>query len=254
MQAREILAKSVLTRSRIPGADYTVNPYLGCAHGCSYCYAAFMKRFTGHPEPWGEFLDVKVNAVHLLRRQLRRARPGRVLLSSVTDPYQPAERVHLLTRGCLEALRDFRFPVTVLTRSPLVLRDLDLLRRLRDASVGISLPTDDEAVRRAFEPRAPPIPARLEALRALRQAGVATFAFAGPLLPMDPARFVAAVGDAAGQVLIDRLNYPDSARAIYRRHGLMGCLADGWFEATATALSRGFRARGVSVQVLFSPG
>ena len=251
MEAREILAKSVLTRSRIPGADYCVNPYVGCAHGCSYCYAAFMKRFTGHEQPWGEFLDARVNAVYLLRRQLRRARPGRVMLSSVTDPYQPAERAHRLTRGCLEALRDFRFPVTVLTRSPLVLRDLDLLRDLRDASVGISLPTDDDAVRRVFEPRAPPIAARLEALRALRAAGVATFVFAGPLLPQDPARLVEAVGDAAGLVLVDRLNYAERVRALYRRHGLLDRLQDGWFKATAAALSRGFAARGVAVRVLF---
>src|SRR5512142_1989327 len=135
MIAKEILARSVLTRSRIPGVEYCVNPYVGCAHGCSYCYAAFMKRFTGHAEPWGAFLDAKVNAVALLRRQLRRAQPGRVMLSSVTDPYQAAEKVHRLTRGCLEALLDFRFPVTVLTRSPLVLRDLDLFNRFRDVSV-----------------------------------------------------------------------------------------------------------------------
>ncbi len=251
MEAKEILAKSVLTKSRIPGLDYCVNPYVGCAHGCSYCYAAFMKRFTGHAEPWGEFLDAKVNAVHLLRRQLRRAAPGRVLLSSVTDPYQPAEKIHRLTRGCLEALLEFRFPVSVLTRSPLVLRDLDLLTRSRDVTVGLSIPTEDENVRRLIEPRAPPIPARVEALRALHAAGVSTYAFDGPLLPQDPERYVALVGDAADEVLVDRLNYSDRVRSLYRKHGLMDHLEDGWFEATAAALRRGFTARGVTVRVLF---
>ncbi len=251
MEAKEILARGVLTRSRIPGFEYCVNPYVGCAHGCSYCYAAFMKRFTGHAEPWGEFLDAKVNAVHLLRRELRRARPGRVLLSSVTDPYQPAEKARRLTRGCLEALLEFRFPVTILTRSPLVLRDLDLFARFRELSVGLSIPTHDDAVRRLLEPRSPPIPARLEALRALHAGGVSTYAFDGPMLPQEPARYVEAVGDAAGEVLIDRLNYSDRVRSLYRRHGLQDYLEDGWFEATAAALRRGFRARGVGVQVLF---
>ncbi len=251
MESKEILAKSVLTRSRIPGVDYCVNPYVGCAHGCRYCYASFMKRFTGHTEPWGEFLDVKVNAVHLLRRQLRRAAPGRVLLSSVTDPYQPAEKTRRLTRGCLEALLEFRFPVSVLTRSPLVLRDLDLFTRFRDVTVGLSIPTDDDGMRRLLEPRSPPITARIEALRALHAAGVSTYAFDGPMLPQDPHRYVEAVGDAAGEVLVDRLNYSDRVRALYRRHGLLDYLEDGWFEATAAALRRGFRARGVGVQVLF---
>jgi DNA repair photolyase len=251
MEAKEILAKSVLTRSRIPGVEYCVNPYVGCAHGCRYCYAAFMKRFTGHAEPWGEFLDAKVNAVHLLRRQLRRAKPGRVLLSSVTDPYQPAERSHRLTRGCLEALLEFRFPVTILTRSPLVLRDLDLFTRFRDVTVGLSIPTEDDSVRRLLEPRSPPVPARMEALRALHDAGVPTYVFDGPMLPQDPHRYVAAVGEAANEVLVDRLNYSDRVRTLYRDHGLMDYLEDSWFEATAAALRHGFRARGVSVQVLF---
>jgi DNA repair photolyase len=251
MQAKEIQAKGVLTRSRIPGVEYCVNPYVGCAHGCRYCYAAFMKRFTGHAEPWGEFLDAKVNAPALLRSQLRRARPGRVLLSSVTDPYQPAEKVHRLTRRCLESLLDFRFPVSILTRSPLVLRDLDLLTRFRDVTVGLSIPTDDDAVRALLEPRSPPIPARIEALEALHAAGVPTYVFDGPLLPQDPDRYVEAVGDASGEVLVDRLNYSDQVRSLYRRHGLIEYLEDGWFEATAAALRRGFRARGVSVKVLF---
>lgn len=251
MQATTVLARSVLTRTRIPGFAYCVNPYVGCAHGCAYCYAAFMKRFTGHPEPWGAFVDAKENAVALLRRELRRARPGRVMLSSVTDPYQPAERAHRLTRGCLEALVDFRFPVSILTRSPLVLRDLDLLTRLREVSVGLSIPTCDDGVRRRTEPRAPPIPARLEALRALHAAGVPTYVFAGPLLPLDPARYVEAVGGAADEVLIDRLNHADRVRALLRGQGLGAALDQGWCEATAAALRRGFAALGVPVRVLF---
>ncbi len=251
--SREIAAKALLTRTRIPGHDYCLNPYVGCEHGCSYCYATFMKRFTGHEEPWGEFVDVKVNAVEALRRQLRRARPGSVLVGTVTDPYQPSERTWGLTRRCLEALAERRFPASVLTRSPLCVRDVDVFRRFRreDLSVGLSIGTDAEETRRLFEPHAPPIPARLEALRTLRREGVPTYVFAGPLLPMDPARFVDLVGDAADEVLVDRLNSADKVKALYRRAGLERYLEDAWFERAADELRRGFERRGVAVEVLF---
>jgi DNA repair photolyase len=248
---REILSKAVLTKTGIPGFDWCLNPYVGCEHGCSYCYASFMKRFTGHAEPWGAFVDAKVNAPEVLRRQLRRARRGSVLVGTVTDPYQPLEREYRLTRRCLEVLAERQFPVNVLTRSPLCVRDVDVFRRFTDLSVGLSIPTDSDDTRKRFEPHAPPIPARLEALRALRREGISTYVFAGPLLPMDPARFVELVGDAAGEVLVDRLNYPAKVVSIYRRAGLERYLEDGWFEQTAEALRAGFERRGVEVQVLF---
>ncbi len=251
MVVAEILAKTVLTRTGIGGYDHCVNPFVGCGHGCRYCYASFMKRFTGHREPWGEFVDVKVNAPEVLRRQLARARRGTVLVGTVTDPYQPAERRHRLTRRCLEALRDARFPVELLTRSPLCLRDLDLFRSFDDLSVGLSITTDREDVRRRFEPHAPPISARVEALRTLRRAGVRTYAFVGPILPMDPARLVEAIGDAAGEVLVDRLNYGDKVKALYRGAGLGAYLEDDWFERCAAELRRGFGARGVPTTLLF---
>ncbi len=92
MKVKEIFAKTILTKTAISGFDYCINPYVGCGHGCRYCYASFMKRFTGHLEPWGEFIDVKVNAPLLLKKQLKRAKPGVVALSTVTDPYQPIEK------------------------------------------------------------------------------------------------------------------------------------------------------------------
>ena len=101
MQVRKISAKSILTKTGIEGYGYCINPYVGCEHGCKYCYASFMKRFTGHLEPWGEFVDVKINAPLVLKRQLKRKARGSVLLGTVTDPYQPAEKTYLITRGCL---------------------------------------------------------------------------------------------------------------------------------------------------------
>ncbi|HVP66448.1 MAG TPA: radical SAM protein [Anaeromyxobacteraceae bacterium] len=248
---REIRSRTVLTKTRIPGSEYCVNPYVGCAHGCSYCYASFMKRFTGHAEPWGGFVDVKVNAPEVLRRQLARARRGSVLVGTVTDPYQPAERRYRVTRGCLEALADARFPVSVLTRSPLCTRDIDVFRRFEGLSVGLSITTDRDDVRRVFEPHAPSIPERLEALRALHAAGVRTHVFAGPLLPMDPERLAEAIAESADEVLVDRLNYPQKVVSLYRRAGFARYLEDGYFERCARTLERVLGTRGVPVSVLF---
>ncbi len=251
---RELVSKAVLTKTGIPGYDFCLNPYVGCEHGCSYCYASFMKRFTGHREPWGAFVDAKVNAPEVLRRQLRRIRGGSVLVGTVTDPYQPLERRYRLTRGCLEALAEAGdgFEISVLTRSPLCVRDVDVFRRFgARISVGLSIGTDDDRVRKLFEPHAPPIGARVEALRTVKAAGVSTYAFAGPLLPMEPAKFVALLGDAAEHVLVDRLNYAGRVVGLYRREKLDRYLEDGWFERAAAELRRGFEARGVTVEVLF---
>ncbi|MBU1880252.1 MAG: radical SAM protein, partial [Chloroflexi bacterium] len=172
MIVREIACKSILTKSGIGAVDYAANPYVGCAHACAYCYATFMKRFTGHREEWGTFVDVKVNAAEVLARQLRRARPGGITFSTVTDAYQPLEEEYLLTQACLEVLAGYDHPVSILTKSALVLRDLDLIRRLHDAEVAFTITTLDDEVRARFEPGASPIPARLEALQALAGAGV----------------------------------------------------------------------------------
>jgi len=183
MKITEITCKSILTKSGIEGIDYAINPYVGCGHGCVYCYARFMKRFTGHREKWGEFVDVKVNAAEVLARQMRRAKQGTIAFGTVTDAYQPLEKKYKITRACLEVLLPYDFPISILTKSALVLRDLDLLRRLKDVEVGFTVTTLDDEVRRVFEPRSSPVPARLEALAKLAEAGVKTWAFCGPLLP-----------------------------------------------------------------------
>src|SRR5512138_999988 len=126
MIINEVRVKGILSRSKV--YDYVVNPYTGCQHGCSYCYARFMKKFTGHREPWGEFVDVKINAPDLLQKEIIKKKPGMVWVSGVCDPYQPLESRYRLTRRCLEVLALHRWPVIVQTRSPLVTRDLDLLR------------------------------------------------------------------------------------------------------------------------------
>ena len=159
MIVREILAKTILSVSQI--YDYVVNPYTGCQHACSYCYALFMKRFTGHKEPWGDFVDVKVNAPDLLRKEITRKKPGRVWVSGVCDPYQPLESKYKLSRQCLEILKQHNWPVTVQTRSPLVLRDIDIFKEMNDLEVGLTITTADDKIRKLFEPHAPPIKARI---------------------------------------------------------------------------------------------
>ena len=180
---REIECKSILSKSGITGVDYAINPYVGCAHACVYCYAVFMKRFTGHEEEWGTFVDIKINAPEVLTKQLRRAKPGNISFGTVTDAYQPLEREYAITRACLEALVDHPHPISILTKSAVVVRDLDLIKKLKDVEVAFTITTLDEEVRRRFEPGASPVAARLKALRAFSEAGIPTWAFCGPLLP-----------------------------------------------------------------------
>ncbi len=185
MKLNEITARSILTRSRLPEADYCLNPYVGCGHGCVYCYARYMQRFSGHSEPWGSFIDVKVNAPHLLRERLKRmcGRKGRVLLGSATDAYQQMEHRYGLTRDLLAALAESELTVSILTKSDLVLRDVDLLRRLPGCTVGLTVTAADDGLRRALEPHAPSVARRMAALRGLHAAGIATYAFIGPIVP-----------------------------------------------------------------------
>ncbi len=144
---------------------------------------------------------------------------GIVLMSTVTDPYQPLEKNQRLTRACLEVLSRHNFPLHVLTKSPLVVRDIDLFSTLSLVEVGVTLTTDDEKVRRLFEPHAPPIPERIGALQRLSQEGIKAYAFLGPMLPMEPERLAGMIAPYVSSVLIDRMNYPWKTATLYRRNG-----------------------------------
>jgi DNA repair photolyase len=235
---KEVRAKSILSRSGIEGINYTVNPYTGCGHKCLYCYATFMKKYTGHTEPWGEFVDAKVNAPLLLARQLSRAERGSVILSSVTDPYQPVEAKYKLTRGCLAALSNHDFPVEVLTKSPLVLRDMDVIVKCGQIEVGFTITTDDERIRRIFEPQAPSIEQRIKALQALHEKGIRTYVFIGPVLPMHPDRLADRIRPYVHRVMIDPMNYPSKTRAVYQAHALGRWLDPDYVGSITEALQR----------------
>lgn len=178
-QIEEISVKSVLTRSNLPVSDYSVNPYVGCTHACVYCYASFMKRFTNHPEPWGDFLDVKRWPAI---RNAEKYRGKELFFGSVTDPYVPQEAVHRRTRALLEELQGSGIRLSIATKSDLVLRDLDLIKIFPDARVSWSINTLDEPFREDMD-RAVSIERRLEAMRVFHEAGVRTTCFISPIFP-----------------------------------------------------------------------
>jgi DNA repair photolyase len=247
MDITAITVKSALIRSKIPGVDYVINPYLGCAHGCRYCYAVFMRRYSRHHSvaPWGSFVEVKVNLLDILRAELRRKKqPGRALLASVCDPYQPVEARFRLTRGCLEILREHHWGIEILTRSPLVNRDLDILRDVPKVSVGFSIPTDDDRVRYLLEPQAPPIPVRLQALAQVHAAGLHTWVFVAPLLPMQPERLFEAVAPHIDHLMVDRFYYSQQVQAIFQKHGWDYALSDNYARETGARLLKRWENRG----------
>src|SRR5271169_2288592 len=165
MIINEIKAKSILSKSQV--YNYTLNAYIGCSHKCLYCYAMFMKRYTGHTEAWGNFVDVKINAPELLAKEVKKKSIGRVWISGVCDAYQPLEKKYQLTKRCIEILAENGWPFTIQTKSPLVLRDIGLLKKATDCEVGFTITTADEKVKKIFEPYAPPSGKRVEALSIL---------------------------------------------------------------------------------------
>ena len=172
----------------------------------------------GKVEEWGTFVDVKVNAAAVLARQLMRAMPGNVSFGTVTDAYQPLEEKYRVTLACLEVLNGCGRPITILTKSALVLRDLDLIKSLGVAEVAFTITTLDDAVRKRFEPRSSAISERLETLRALAEAGISTWAFCGPILPLISdseeqldALFAELKRVKVGHILADSLNLRGAA-------------------------------------------
>ena len=181
----EKLCTTALSKSGL-SYDYAVNPYTGCLHGCVYCYANFMRRFSGHAkDPWGSFVDVKVNLIEVLTKELPKRRGGSVWVSSVCDPYQQPEADYQLTRRVIQHLAQYpKFRISILTKNALVLRDLDILKPIRErVDVGFTITTFNQEAQRIFEPHASPVSERLDAARQLADAGVPTWVFIAPMLP-----------------------------------------------------------------------
>jgi DNA repair photolyase len=250
LAVKEIKAKSVLNKSKI--FDYCVNPYTGCQVGCKYCYARlFMRRYSGHKEPWGEFVDAKINAPEVLKKQLERAKRGTVWISSVCDPYQPLEEKYKITQRCLKALAKKQFPVNIQTKSQLALRDLDLFQEFEEIEVGFTITTDDERVAKQFEPRATPVTERLKALEKIHASGISTYAFIGPILPGNPESLAKNLEGKVEYVYIDRMNYLSSVKGFYRQLGLERETTDRFFREYRRRLISELKKRKIRYQALF---
>lgn len=190
LKIREIKAKSIITKSGLPGSEYVINPYVGCVHSCLYCYARFMKRFTNHKEPWGHFLDVKINAPDLIPnsstsspQKIQKYKGKSIGISSVTDPYLPVERKYKLMRGILKNLIPLEPDLWILTKSDLILRDIDLIKQFKTCIAGVSLSLLDEKVRKEVEPFASSVERRINAVKELKKAGIRTEIFISPMFP-----------------------------------------------------------------------
>lgn len=176
---KEINVKDYLTKSNLPASDYVINPYVGCPHGCKYCYASFMKRFTGHKEEWGSFIDIKQCDKKINAKKLENKR---VFLSSVTDCYNKFEEKYELTRNILKQLIDVNCELSISTKSKLILRDLHLLKKMKNLTVSMSINTLDETFKNDMD-NASLISERLDTLKELHNSGIKTVLFMSPIFP-----------------------------------------------------------------------
>ena len=209
---QEIKVKSVLAKSNLPAGDYSVNPYVGCTHACKYCYASFMKRFTNHPEPWGTFLDVKYwseikNPEKYAGKEL--------FISSVTDPYNPQEEKFQRTRALLEQLKGSGVKLSIQTKSDLVLRDMDLIKKFPNARVGFSINTLDEDFRADMD-QAVSVERRLAAMKKLHDAGIRTSCFLSPIFPgiTDVEAIIDRVKNQCNFIWLENLNLRGSYKSV----------------------------------------
>jgi len=277
---REKLCKSLLCKSGI--CDYTINCYTGCLHNCAYCYARFMRRFTGHAEAWGQFLDIRVNAVEVLRKELASRDRGAALrlshgakpkgapsvfVSSVCDGWQPAEQKHRLTRECVRLLVEAGFQVNILTKSALAVRDFDVLKGHRNVEFGMSITCTDDALASLFEPNASPNSQRLDCIKRAADLGLDTCPMAAPLVPgvYDSEQrlqslFAAFAKAGVKRVNVDKLNlYPSVAASVapiirkhfphlvelYRRLLSKGSFASEYWAAVRERAQQAARAAGL---------
>ncbi len=201
---KEVEAKGILTKSNLPVADYSVNPYGGCAHACKYCYASFMKRFTGHEEEWGSFVDVK----HWPEIKNPKRYAGKELfIGSVTDHYQPLEEKYRRTRALLEQMQGSGCSVSIATKSDLILRDLDLIKTFPNARVSWSVNTLDETFKDEMD-KGVSIERRLAAMKAFHDAGVRTTCFISPIFPgiTDLKEIILRAKDQCNLIWLENLN------------------------------------------------
>ena len=204
MIVKEIEVKNIMTKTNLPVSDFAVNPYVGCTHACKYCYASFMKRFTNHTEPWGEFVDVKYwPEIPGTKKYTGKE----AFFCSVTDPYQPLEKKYMRARALLEQLQGTGISISISTKSDLILRDLDLIKSFPSAHVSWSINTLDENFRREMD-RAVSIERRLAAMKQFYDAGIQSTCFISPIFPgiTDVTAIIERVKKQCNLVWLENLN------------------------------------------------
>lgn len=209
---KEIHVKSILSKSNLPVCEYSVNPYVGCTHACKYCYASFMKRFTNHLEPWGEFLDVKVWDII---KNPKKYAGKELFIGSVTDPYNPQEEIYGRTRALLTELQGSGAKLSIATKSDLILRDLDLIKTFPDARVSWSINTLDEAFKDDMD-KAVSIERRIAAMKAFHKEGVRTTCFISPIFPAitDVKMIIERTKEQCNLIWLENLNLRGSYKAV----------------------------------------
>ncbi len=219
MRVLEMKAKSALNRSGMVELDYAFNAYLGCAHGCRYCYAADITPGES-AETWGDTVRVRTNIIGVLQKEIKSKRRGLVGISTITDPYQPIEARYRLSRQAIGLLLANGFRVSIQTKSPLVLRDLDILRGKKGLDAGVSLATPDKEISRLIDRKSPLPDARIRTLRGLSRNGIKTWMFLGPIIPgindSDESieALISIASDLKIRVIYDLLNPYSGARSM----------------------------------------
>ncbi|HEY3419071.1 MAG TPA: radical SAM protein [Methanomassiliicoccales archaeon] len=224
VKAYEVRATTALPKSNLPGLDYALNPYVGCEHDCIYCFAPDV--LHKDPSKWGKEVGVRSNLPVLLAKEIKNKR-GVIGIGTVTDPYQPLEKSCLLTRKCLMEIIRHDNPISILTKSDLVVRDIELIESTKRPEVGVTITSVDDRVSHAFEPGAPPPSQRLEALRKLTEAGLNTYAMVGPVLPMlcetDIIDLVKAIANTGTKrLMMDRMRFRPGIDVAIANLPLMG--------------------------------
>jgi len=246
MVIRNIQAKSILSVSKV--YDYVVNPYVGCQFGCLYCYARYMKKFTGHKEPWGTFVDSKDNAAVLLQKEIAKKKKGLVWISGVCDPYQPLEKKYAITRACLTILIENDWPVIIQTKSNLVLRDVDIIKNASSCDVGLSITTANDSIRKLFEPQSTAIADRIDAIKQLKKHGIRTYVMIAPMLP-GCENLIDMLAGSVDYVYVDKMNY-HYADSVYKKYALEQYCDNSYFFSASHEIAYRCEKEGIACSIV----
>jgi DNA repair photolyase len=247
LEVKSVLGKPIFSEASEltgPGVDYTLDPYIGCQHACKYCYV-FREQFIEKDDDshdndfWGDFVDPKMNAAKVLEAELKNTKRGSVFLSPLTDPYQPLEHKYRITRECLQLLQKYNFKTIILTKSDLVNRDLDIISKMHNAEVGITITTDDDSVRQIIEPYSSTIDERIYTLKNFHSRKIKTYVHIGPILPMNTNDLIDQISDHIDYAIIDKMSYiSKDLEELYQRNGFDYALEDEYFKSKEAELKR----------------